>query len=438
MKYIGVVAFGLLALCAQGQTPSSLVNPEQVEQDKLIRSTQIIGLPDSAREEGRQAAYAMLEKFYSDQYRNFQDPKAPYFMFMSKNADLAMGVGGVVRLRGWYGWHGALQSNGFSPYNIPIPATAANRRELNGTPAGTAIFLNIMAHKPWLGYLNAYVEANFNGYQHMGFQLKKAYVTVNDFTIGYLSSTYSDNAAMAPVIDGAGSNGKIDRSNLLVRYMHTFRNRWTVAASFEFPKSYISVAPDLNERCTEDFPDIAAMGQFQWDEGLSHVRVSALLRRTPYRNLVEQRNHNVFGFGLMLSGKAKIVAPLTLYASVSAGRGQGSYQGDLRISNYDLVPDPGRPGSMYAPRSLGITAGAKYNFRSNVYACAAFGLSQYYRRHKVSDSEYRRGIYAAVNVFWDLTPRLQVGAEYLYGRRQNFDGAAASADRIDALFQFSF
>lgn len=439
MKHIAIAAALIIGFSAFSQTaPPDNRFPEQIEQDKLIQSTYVFGLPDSIKEQGELEVYRMLGRFYADQYRNFQDPKAPYFMFMSKNADLAMGIGGVVRLRGWYGWNGAVQSNGFAPYLIPIPKNPAARSELNGTPAGTAIFLNIMAHKPWLGYLNAYIEANFNGYEHTGFQIKKAYVTLNDLTIGYLSSTYTDNAALAPVIDGAGANGKIDRANLLVRYMHTFKEHWTVAGSFEFPKAYINTTEGLNTKCPENFPDIAVMAQYQWDGGLSHIRISGLLRRTPYRDLVANRNYNVLGFGGMISGMAKILKPLTVYGSFTAGRGQGSYQGDLRVANYDLVADSERPGRMYAPTSIGVTAGLKYNFRSNVYACTSFGMTQYYRRHKLSDSEYRRGIYGALNIFWDITPRLQVGAEYLYGRRLNFNGEHAVADRVDAVFQFSF
>ena len=47
--------------------------------------------PDSIR--------SMIDLFYVDQFRHFQDPRAPYFLFMSKDANLAMGIGGVVRIR---------------------------------------------------------------------------------------------------------------------------------------------------------------------------------------------------------------------------------------------------------------------------------------------------------------------------------------------------
>ena len=61
---------------------------------------------------------ALLDIFYYDQFRNAQDPRAPYFLFMSRDANFVMGLGGVVRMRGWYDWAGAMPNNGFIPYNI--------------------------------------------------------------------------------------------------------------------------------------------------------------------------------------------------------------------------------------------------------------------------------------------------------------------------------
>jgi len=144
--------------------------------------------------------------------------------------------------------------------------------------AGTGFFITLMAHKPQLGYLSAYIEGNFDGYKHQDFKLKKAYVTLNDFTIGYATSTMSDPAAQAPVIDGAGANGKVSRTNVLVRYLHTFKGKWSVGGSVEFPQAYVDEIPDQAKKCADYVPDIAAMAQYQWDGGLSHIRISGLLR----------------------------------------------------------------------------------------------------------------------------------------------------------------
>lgn len=431
-------------VCAFADTitelPPAVIFPEKLHQEKLVKSTKLVGIDVSGpvMKDKSDSIYSLIGRFYADQFRNFQDPQAPYFMFISKNANLAMGIGGLVRMRGWFDWSGSVPANGFSPYMITIPKDPSAKRKLDATPAGTGLFLTIMAHTPRLGHLKAYIEGNFDGYQHIGFKLKKAYVTLNDLTVGYATSTFCDPSALAPTIDGAGPNGKIDRTSVLIRYMRTFKERWTVGGSFEFPKSYIDAIDGQTKKCPDYVPDLAAMVQYQWDEGLSHIRLSGLLRVMSYRDLITLKNKNVVGWGAMVSGMWKVFNPLTLYASFSAGQGQASYQGDLAIGNYDLIGDYDMPGKMYAPTSYGITAGVKYNFLPNLFACAAFGNMRYCPKKHLNDSEYKQGLYGAVNLFWNITSRIQVGAEYLMGKRINFNGAHANANRVDALFQFSF
>lgn len=425
---------------APGVASESKSFPEQIMRQKELKSVKVIGPSSSGTEVGprRDSIEILIERFYADQFRNFQDPKAPYFMFVSKDANLAMGVGGVVRMRGWFDWNGSIPTKGFAPYYIEIPKDPSRRHNLQATPAGTAIFMTLMSHTPKLGYLSAYIEGNFDGYQHIGFKLKKAYVTLNDWTIGYANSTFCDPATLAPTIDGAGPNGQTTRTNVLVRYIHTFKDRWSVGGSFEFPKSAVTELADQTKKCPDYVPDICAMAQYQWDEGLSHVRVSGLLRVMPYRNLIQKRNRNVVGWGAMISGVWKVFNPLSLYASCSVGQGYESYQADFSDSNLDLVPDFRQPGKLYAPTAFGITAGVKYNFLYNLYAAVALGRMQYCPKQHLNDDQYKIGLYSAVNLFWDITPRIRVGAEYLAGRRKNFDGSHGNANRADVLFQFSF
>ena len=103
-----------------------VAHSENVRMKSMINSTHIIG----AGEEGvmRDSLERLLTTFYVDQFRHFQDPRAPYFMFMSKSSMIAMGVGGLVRIRGYYDWNGSIPINGFSPYSIPIPVSYTHLR----------------------------------------------------------------------------------------------------------------------------------------------------------------------------------------------------------------------------------------------------------------------------------------------------------------------
>lgn len=380
----------------------------------------------------------LITIFYEDQYRHAQDPLTPYFMLISKDAKMAMGIGGVIRMRGWYDFNGSIDANGFSPYLIPVPRNPAQTRALGCTPAGTAIYFSILGRHTPVGNFMGYIEANFNGYQHTDFHLKKAYFTINDFTVGYTTSTFSDPAAEPVVIDGSGANGKMSKTNVLVRYLKTFKNRFSVAGSVEFPGSATATDNQYTAKLKDYTPDIAVMTQYQWDDAVSHVRLSGLFRTLPYRDLVTLRNHTKLGWGVQASCVAKTSRSLTLYGITAVGQGHSSYCGDLSIAPNDLLPVPDKHGAMYTPTALSLIAGAKYNFLENLYMSVALSELRSFTKSGSPADTYKYGLYGAVNLFWKLAPRLEIGGEYLIGKRMNIDGQRGHANRIDAFVQFSF
>lgn len=414
--------------------------PEDRQRNALVNNTKIIYIDSEGQRQSASpdSVYRLINRFYLDQFRQFQDPKAPYFMFMSRKANISFGVGGLVRMRGWYDWNGSVPTNGFNIYSIPIPKNPASMRKLAATPSGSCLFFTIIGTNKVLGDYMAYIEGNFDGYNGVGFKLKKAYFTSGDWTAGYATSTFADPAAQPVTIDGAGPNGKISKTNVLVRYMHSFKKNFSVAGSFEFPGSSVAADNNLTEKCSDYVPDIAAMAQYQWHGGLSHVRLSGLLRTIPYRDLMSMRNRNVVGWGVQLSSMFKVISPLTVYLTGVFGQGHASYTGDLSVGSYDLVSEKNNPGELYAPKALSLTFGAKYNFLDNLYSCLTLATMRYYPKTNPGDSEYKYGQYGAINLIWDITPRFEVGAEYLFGKRMNYNGEHANANRVDALFQFSF
>lgn len=104
----------------------------------------------------------------------------------------------------------------------------------------------------------------------------------------------------------------------------------------------------------------------------------------------------------------------------------------------DLVADPGRPGVLYAPPSFGWCLGLKYNITPSLYACLSGSQTRFLPRHKVSGNTYKYGVMSAVNIFWNMTPRMMVGIEYDYGYRRNFNGEHRAAQRVGAMCMFSF
>ena len=380
---------------------------------------------------------ALLDIFYYDQFRNAQDPRAPYFLFMSRDARFVMGLGGVVRMRGWYDWHGAMPNNGFIPYNISIPADPARSRWLGSTPAGTALYFRVLGTNTPVGDYQLYIEANFDGYNQRGFLLKKAYATLNDWTIGYAHSTFSDPLAEPLLVDGQGPNAYVSTTAVLVRWMHNLRKDWIVAASAEMPQSFVGANGTTTQRTDDWFPNLAAFTQYEWAAN-QHVRLAGIMRVLPYRDLVVGENKNEIGWGVQLSSVMRPCKPLTLYFMGNYGRGISSLTGDLMMGNYDLVDNPTTPGTMYAPRLFGWYGAAQYHFTPTLFTGLTFGQLRYLPDHKQPADQYRYGLYSALNLFWNITPRIQVGGEYNLGKRQNEGGGHRWAQRFSVMTQFSF
>ncbi len=436
MKKLTTVLAMLLSIICGTQAYGQ--NSRQEFTDSLIKDQNII-MFGSQRNASADSIRALVESFYYDQFRHFQDPAAPYFMFMSRDANLAMGIGGMVRIRGYYDWGGSVNNPAFTPYYIPTSNDPLHERLLGTTPSGTCLFFRIIGRNKRLASYQLYIQANFQGYGSRDFHLKKAYAIINDWTIGYASSTFGDDAAMPPVIDSGGPTMKMSNTNVLVRYMHGFRNGIVVAGSVETPS--MNVQEDANGSTAARslfLPNVAAFVQYQWSNN-EHVRLAAIGRSLPYRDMLTGTNRNPLGWGLQLSSVFSPVRPLTIYATVNGGRSYSNYGGDYMLGKYDLIADPEHQGRLETVPGFGYILGVQYNFTPGLYVCTAFSQGRNLTpTAKAEGGDYKYGLSSQTNVVWNLTPRIQAGAEFSIGKRQNFDGTHGWSHRLGLMAGFSF
>lgn len=380
----------------------------------------------------------LVENFFYDQFTSFSDPAAPYFLFMSRDANLAMGIGGCVRIRGWYDINAALPVNSFMPYFIPMAKDPVNNSKIGATPAGSTLFFRVIGRNKLLGDYQLYIEGNFNGYDGVGFKLKKAYAMIDNITLGYAPSTFSDPGALPPMVDANGPSNKISGTSILFRWMNTYKKHWTVAASVELPtKASIETVPGVIGTASQKVPDFAAFLQYAWGRS-EHVRLAGLIRTLPYGDLITNRRHDKIGWGLQLSAVVHPIYPLTLYGIINCGQGHESTTVDLQAGNYDLIPRHDDPKKMYAPFAMGWCVGVQYNFRPNLFATVSMSDSRYFPEKPRPGDEYRNGSIIAANIFWNLTARIQVGAEFDTGVRKNWSGESRRVNRLGLMAQFSF
>lgn len=407
--------------------------------DSIVSGVRPVMLDGGASKPTKDSLRTIVEEFYYSQFRHIQDPEVPTFVFISKDARLAMGLGGVVRMRGWFDWGGAIPSNAFIPALIPMNPDPTKMRKFGTTPAGTCLYFRVVGHSDLVKSYQLYIEANFNGWNGLGFNLKQAYAMVNSWTIGYANSTFSDPAAVSPTVDAQGPNNKLSTNSVLVRYMPRLNDHLILAVSAETPATQVDADGTQTKGIDNFVPDGAAFLQYDWGYNRAqHVRLAGIVRSLAYRDLISNKNHYKAGWGLQLSAVTHPMKELTTYTTVNYGHGYAGLTGDLMVGAYDLVSHPDKPGELYAPASLGWSLGIQYNFKPGLFVSATVSENLYMPDGTMPESEYKRGWFGCVNVFWNMTPRIQVGAEYDLGSRVNFDGSSRLAHRVGALCQFAF
>lgn len=428
------------AIAVSSVLVSSAQSYNEIRERYKLQDGKIVAIDGSRpSQEEIDSVQRVMSAFYFDQFRHFEDPSAPFFMFMSRDAGLSMGIGGSVRLKGRYEWGGVTPVNGLMPSMIPIPPDPAKTRRLSANAAGTELFFRVIGRHKKIGDYQLFIQAQFSGYNNQDFKLKKAYAMIRDFTVGLATSTFVDPMAQAPDFDAVGIPSKFSDSKVLVRYMPTFKNRYSFGVSLEYPHSPGIQAIQGQTESTEVWlPDFSALLQYQWDPR-SHVRLSGIVRTLGYRNMIEGKNKNVAGWGVQLSAVGNPSPQWTLYGAASIGQGLGGITNDMTAGNYDLVYDPvGPQGVLYAPQSWGWNVGVQYSITPGWFIDASVSEQRYNPKHTVEGGDYKYGLYAFTCMCYDITPRISIAGQFTWGMRRNFDGAHKAARQIEAVAAFTF
>lgn len=402
----------------------------------------------------RMADSTVLAVFYSREGLDFNDSNAPRFMLLDSEGKIAFGIGGALYATASYDFMGSIDGNDFTTYDIIVPNNGANNQRFGASAANSSLTAKLVGRSSRLGLFTVYFQAKFTGDNgNYGFRLKQAYATVGNLTAGLATSTYVDADAQAPTIDPQGACGQVTEKNMLFRYTSPSYKGFKYAVSVEVPRvsATQSVATGdiigvggvgilrgdaTTQKISQRVPDIPVYLQYGWKGG--HIRASAIFRDLAYRNLLTGDNKLVPGWGVKLSGIARINQWIQPFGHFSYGKGISQYVNDLSGEGFDLVPKYGDDGSLTVAPSMTWTAGTYVHFTKKFFATASYSMARVYKCGHMGGDTYRYATYAAANLFYDMSEDFRLGAEYLHGSRTNYDGQSGTANRFNLLLQYSF
>lgn len=372
----------------------------------------------------------------------FQQALTPSAIFADKRNTFSFAIGGDVALRAAYSFDRIVNNIDMVPYNIPMTLTPADDQEIRMDASTSRIFIRGIANTKKLGQVHIFMDMDFRGGAMGSYtpRIRSGYAQMLGFTIGRDVSTFCDLTAAPTTIDFQGPNAYNFRFATMIRYEHSFiDNHLKVGAAAEMP----SVSGTYGETLMaipQRVPDFPVYLQYSWGENRdSHIRASAVFRDMYLYNNARSSEDDLFGWGVQFSGNIHITKYLELFMNGVYGEGVTRYINDLMGSGLDFTPRPNDPTRVQATPMYGWQAAAQINILPNLFVSGGYSTVSVLKKNGTySDSMYKQGQYIFGNVFWNLTPRFVLAAEYLYGSRKNMDGAKAHSNRINVLAKYSF
>ena len=384
-----------------------------------------------------------------------QEPKAipvPTFVIKTKNNDFMCTIGGVMNPIMGVDLGGELYKTdagiSFIPGDIPLTKVRGQRNDYYINPLNGALDFQFVGFAGTKNEITAYMKIQTTGTTPMlGFS--RVYLTWKGFTMGQKLTMFQDlYACQPPTIDPQGPCGDISNVAYEISYQSKSYSGFRFSIGLDMPTYYTSngmyrgkdfpsftdskVIADANEM----IPDIPMWIEYQKSPS-NRIRLSGIIRNFQYVDLVKNRQRGLVGWGTMISGNFSFWKPLTFNVQAAYGKGIGSYLQDIAGRPVSYIPKDDEPGKMKASPMMGLVFGFSYNATSKLQFNAIASQSRIWQTATYY-KDYKYTQYYCGNVFYNLTPYLQWGLEYIYGKKQAWDPVSNYNHRIQSQLMFTF
>lgn len=377
---------------------------------------------------------------------------------------------GFVRVDGIYDFEPIKSTDSFVTAAIPVPQGEGDNISI--TPRYTRIGFDTSTDLKGSDYnVNTRIELDFfNGntsglFGSYPLRLRFAWIEYGPLLAGQASSVFMDFDAFPNVLDYQGPPGMILMRQGLARLKFPFAgDNNTVSVGIEQPYSDIQwenggnfvvnpgtgIVGNPNEpRNVQSMPDFTGNVRHEGDYG--HLQAAGILRQLTFQPVAAPGQTEV-GYGGNLTGS------FHPWAWLSGCSPKGPNATPLQKSRFLCQYASGTGINRYFqdPNGLGLDAvfSAANGFQTIDSQGGVVAYEQWWGKKwltNLSYSEmnvetpnflpgntYEKGKYVTANLIWLPFERLGVGAEFLYGERQNRDGDTGEAYRMQTGIQYKF
>ena len=290
------------------------------------------------------------------------------------------------------------------------------------------------------------------------FRIRHAYGRWGPILAGQTNTLFMDGDIFPNVVDYWGPAGMVFVRTPQIRFTPYDKDGVTLALAFEHPSDDIDpgqirlVSEEIADglRPDEEWPDFTAAVRYGGEWG--HIRLAGIARSVGYDTVGTPGNEpkgDEFGWGLNLTGSVK-AGFATFRAGVVYGEGIATYMND---GGMDLAPSAalGPVPPIFPPPPLtrtlisaeavpllGVSGYVDLQWTPELSSALGYSFTEVDNTNFQDPAAFHKGEYASVNLLWTPVARVMTGAELLWGRRIDNDGADGDDIRLQYTFKFSF
>lgn len=361
------------------------------------------------------------------------DPKYSGY-FVLPGTQTLMRIGGYAKSDFNYDLRPAGNAEEFVPATIPVPGVAStNNSTVSIRP--TRLTADFRIPKSAAGDVRMYFEGDFFGTNATSFRLRHAYAQVANIVVGQTFSNFTDGDTWPDTLDFEGPNSILNARNPQARYGFPVGPGSSVYVSVEKPTSDIAFTVNAGTAtATSPAPDGTVRYRYEAERG--HIQLAALFRDVA-AYLPDSRHVSTLGWGVSSSGLWRLKSDNLVY-QIAYGQGISRYINDTSGLGLDASPKSVSDPSLKATPAFAPYVAYQHYWTGKVRSTGTFGYVLIQNSAFDAPSTYHKTTYSEANVIWNPLGSLNVGAEFLYGWRENKNGQHNYAPRIQFSAKYSF
>jgi hypothetical protein len=312
----------------------------------------------------------------------------------------------------------------FRPSEIPTDGREGENTRIHARQSR----LNIDFRRPSKrGPISVFVEGDFFGSGNTTFRLRHAFGTIGPILAGQSWSTFMDEDAMPPTVDFEEPQSFALVRQAMLRYTRELSERNAFAVALEEPDAQIALPEGFAGKSEDPLPDLTA--RFRRKFGSGHLQLSAFVGRARLRLDDGGKQEETIWAG-NVSGRLALSKRDQIRFQLIHGEGLGRYRGFIAASldsagNLDII------------EATAVTLSYQHFWRDDLSSHVVYSRAGGDRADPAPDT-IEAITYIALNMMWDLAEHVTLGAEWLYGMREDEDGSSGDAHRLQLAVKIGF